>query len=58
MNEIRIVSDGTTYGTKVLTRDGAEIVCKAVRFSHNGGELPVVTLELIGVAVELKSSVS
>jgi hypothetical protein len=53
VNNVRIVSDGTATGTKVLTPDGRELACKAIRFSHNADEVPTVTLELIGVQVEL-----
>ncbi len=53
VNNVRIVSDGTVIGTKVLTADGHELACKAIRFSQNADELPIVTIELIGVAVEI-----
>jgi len=57
-NNVRIVSDGTTAGTKVLTPDGFELACKAIRFSHNGGKPPVVTLELYAVPVDLAAPVA
>jgi hypothetical protein len=51
-NPLRIVSDGTIHGTKVFTPHGVEIPTKTVRFTHNAGEPPMVTLELQGVEFE------
>jgi hypothetical protein len=51
-NPLRIVSDGTPHGTKVFTPHGVYIPTKTVRFTHNAGEAPLITLELEGVAFE------
>lgn len=53
---IRIVSDGRPTGLKVSTADGEALPVKSVQFFQNYDEAPVVTLELVGVPVDVQSA--
>lgn len=50
--KVKVISDGSSYGTLIITPNGDKIVAMNVRFSHNAGEIPIVTLDLIGVEFE------
>lgn len=50
--KVKVVCDGSVYGTRIITPNGDEIAAMNVRFSHNAGEIPIVTLDLIGVEFE------
>ncbi len=49
---LKIICDGSIGGTRVITPGGEEIMARNVRFSHNAGEIPYVTLDLIGIEFE------
>lgn len=56
MLNVKIISDGTTTGTKVTLLDGTPIKgITAVRLTHNAGEMAKIELDIVPYSVEVEA---